>query len=165
MRLVEQLSNATQAQELQTYCQHTPLADITDWTDGRVHQRFKTSGYFTESRELALQMSLDEITLTEKRIDKKLHRFMVVFIYLLNLNPRVRFNKSNTPLSIVIPSRYDNSTLDTFLQPLVDECKHLPRYEIPAVDASRGNADCTLKAHLVLVIGDGRAVARAMGMN
>ena len=73
-------------------------------------------------------MSLDEITLTEKRIDKKLHKVMVVFIYLLNLKPQVRFNKSNTLLSMVIPGGYDNNTLDTFLQPLVDECRHLSRY-------------------------------------
>ena len=125
MRLVEQFSNAARAQELQTYCRHTSSADITDWTDGSVYQRLKTSGYFTYSRELALQMSLNEITFTEKRIYKNLHKVMVVFIYLLNLNPRIRFSKSNTPLSIVIPSGYDNSTLDTFLQPLVDECKHL----------------------------------------
>ena len=102
--------------------------------------------------------------LTEKRIDKKLHKVMVVFIYLLNLNPRVRFNKSSTLLSTIIPSGYDNSTLDTFLQPLVDECKHLSRYGILAVDASRETADFTLKSYLVLVIGDCRAVGKAMGM-
>ena len=64
MRRVEQFSNAARAQELQTYCQHTSSADITDWADGCVYQRLKTSGYFTDSREFALQMSLDEITLT-----------------------------------------------------------------------------------------------------
>ena len=55
MRLVEQFSNAARAQELQTYCQHTTSADTTDLTDGSVYQRLKTSGCFTESRELALK--------------------------------------------------------------------------------------------------------------
>ena len=164
MRLVAQFSNAARAQELQTYSQHRPSANMTDWTDGRIYRRLKGSGYFTDGRDLALQMSLDEITLTGKRVDKKLHKVMVVFIYLLNLHPRVRFNKSNTLLSTVIPSGYDNSTIDTFLQPLMDECRYLSQYGVPAVDASRGNAEFTLKAHLVLVTGDGRAVAKAMGM-
>ena len=138
VRLVEQFRNTARAQELQAYHQRKPSADMTDWTDGRIYQRLKVNGYFTDSRELALQMSLDEIVLTEKRMDKKLHKVMVVFIYLLNLNPRLRFNKSNTLLSMVIPGGYDNSTLDTFLQPLVDECRHLSRYGVPAIDASRG---------------------------
>ena len=89
---------------------------------------------------------------------------MILFIYLLNLNLRVRFNRSNTLLSTIIPSGYDNSTLDTFLQPLVDECKQISRYGIPAVDASRGNAEFTLKSHLIFVTGGDRAVAKAMGM-
>ena len=40
----------------------------------------------------------------------------------------------------------------------------ISRYGIPEVDASRGNAEFTLKAHLVLVTDDGRAVAKAIGM-
>jgi hypothetical protein len=163
-RLVEQFCNATRARELQSFHRHISLQDMTDWIHGRVYQRLKAEGFFRDCRELAVQMSLDEITLTEKRMDKNLHKVMVVFIYLLNLDPRVRFNKSNTLLSMVIPGGYDNNTLDTFLQPLVDELKLLSIDGVPAVDASRGNEKFRLRAHLVLVTGDGRAVAKAMGM-
>ena len=163
MRLVEQFRNAIRARELQTSYQRGPSEAMTDWVDGRIYQRLKADGYFSDAREIALQMSLDEITLTNKKVDARLHKVMVVFVYILNLDPEVRFNKSNTLLSIVIPGGYDNSTLDTFLQPLVDECRALSR-GVPAIDASRGGEDFTLKAHLVLVTGDGRAVAKAMGM-
>ena len=109
-------------------------------------------------------MSLDEITLTEKRIEKKLHKLVVVFIYLLNLKPQVCFNKSNTLLSIVIPGRYDNNTLDSYLQPFEDECRYLSEYGVSAVDASRGDTGFRFKVHLVLVTVDDCAVAKAMGM-
>ena len=47
-------------------------------------------------------MSLDKITLINKKVDARLYKVMVVFVYILNLNLEVRFNKSNTLLSIVI---------------------------------------------------------------
>ena len=60
-------------------------------------------------------MLLDKITLTNKKVDARLYKVIVVFMYILNLNLEVRFNKSNILLSIVILGRYNNSTLDTFL--------------------------------------------------
>ena len=163
-RLLEQFRNAERARELQVCHTRERSADMTDWVDGHVYRKLRRQGHFTDPRELGLQLALDEIVLTGARVDNKVHKVMVVFVYLLNLDPKVRFNKSNTLLSIVIPSGYSNHSLDTFLQPLVEECVELSTVGIEGEDASDNNSKFTLKAHLILVTGDGRAVAKAMGM-
>ena len=60
--------------------------------------------------------------LITKRVNKTLHKVIAVFVYILNLLLRVRFNKHNTLLTIVIPRGYNNNILDTFLQLLIDKC-------------------------------------------
>lgn len=118
-----------------------------------------------EPREVAFQVILDEITLTNKQICKNIHKVVAVFIYVLNLHPHVRFAKVNSLLSMVIPGGYLNEELNTFLWPLVNEFKHLSQTGVTAKDASRPEMlHFQLRSHLILVTGDGRAIAKAMGM-
>src|SRR5579871_1746895 len=65
--------------------------------------------------------------------------------------------------SIVIPGPKKPKDINSFLRPLVDELITLDNGDITAVDGDTGE-EFTLHAHVLMVTGDGPAVADAMGM-
>ncbi len=65
--------------------------------------------------------------------------------------------------SIVIPGPKKPKDINSFLRPLVDELTTLENGHITATDGDTGE-EFTLRAHVLMVTGDGPAAADAMGM-
>lgn len=65
--------------------------------------------------------------------------------------------------SIVIPGPKKPKDINSFLRPLVDELIELDNGQVTAVDGDTGK-EFVLRAHVLIVTGDGPATAEAMGM-
>jgi hypothetical protein len=84
-----------------------------------------------------------------------------VVLYLLNLHPGTRESASNALVTHLIPGSFDKAFIDTWLSPLVTELLELHGGVATYDGASQG--DFTLQAHVILVTGDGPAIAEVMG--
>jgi hypothetical protein len=65
--------------------------------------------------------------------------------------------------SVIIPGPKKPKDINSFLRPLVDELIALENGQVTAVDADTGK-EFILRAHVLIVTGDGPATAEAMGM-
>jgi hypothetical protein len=65
--------------------------------------------------------------------------------------------------SIIIPGPKKAKDINSFLRPLVDELIALENGQVTAVDGDTGK-EFVLRAHILIVTGDGPATADAMGM-
>jgi hypothetical protein len=105
---------------------------------------------------------LDAIGLV--RNAKKRQTVTPVVLYLLNLHPGTRESDSNALVTHVIPGGFVKEFVDTWLHPLVTELLDLDN-GVDAHDGASGDnsTDFTLRAHVILVTGDGPAIADVMG--
>ena len=81
----------------------------------------------------------------------------------LNLPPDQRYKVTNILPSIIIPGPKKPKDINSFLRPLIDELTILETGHSTIVDGDNGEV-FTLRAHVLMVTGDGPAVADAMGM-
>ena len=82
-------------------------------------------------------------------------------LYLLNLHPSIREDASNTLTTHLIPGGFNKEFVDTWLDPLVTELREL--HDGVNVYDGALSRDFMLKAHVILVTGDGPAIADVMG--
>ena len=81
----------------------------------------------------------------------------------LNLPPDLRYQIKNILAGIIIPGPRQPKDYNSFLRPLVDELELLGNGSLSAMDGDTGEM-FTLRAHVLIVTGDGPATASAMGM-
>jgi hypothetical protein len=130
-----------------------------DVFDGSWFKECWAEGYFQDHRDLAMRLTLDAIGTVKHA--KKRQTITPVVIYLLNLHPNTREQASNALTTHIIPGGFDKDYTDTWLHPLVAELHQL-RYGIEVYDGA-SEENFTLKAHIILVTGDGPAIADVMG--
>jgi hypothetical protein len=130
-----------------------------DVFDGCWFRELWTGGRFRDHRDLAIRLTLDAVGTVKN--PKKRQSITPVVIYILNLPPTIRDDATNALITHVIPGGFDKEYADTWLQPLMDELHQL-RGGIDGYDGSR-KEDFQITAHLILVTGDGPAIADIMG--
>lgn len=81
----------------------------------------------------------------------------------LNLPPDQRYKVDNILSSILIPGPKKPKDINSFLRPLVDELIDLENGRVTVADGDTGEK-FVLRAHVLMVTGDGPAAADAMGM-
>ena len=153
-RLRLQYQAASRARVLSNYRQSFTEEDgrtkSRDVFDGDLYHGFHRNelGLFQDRRDIALQMSLDGVQVTNLGH----HEVTPVILINLNLPPEERVKVDNILASMVIPGPQKPKELDTFLQPLVEELKQLDR----GVEAYDANTGCTfnLKAWVMMVTGN-----------
>jgi hypothetical protein len=93
----------------------------------------------------------------------KFSQITPIILINLNLPPDQRYKNENILTSTIIPGPRKPKDINSFLRPLVDELEVLGQTGVTAFD---GEAQETfkLKAHALIVTGDGPAAADAMGM-
>jgi hypothetical protein len=163
-RLRLQYSHPARSSELSSYRATFDPSQPDDGTrgdifDGCWFRECWADGYFQDHRDLAMRLTIDAISTVKN--PKKRQSITPVVIYLLNLHPTLRDNASNTLTTHIIPGGFDKDYVDTWLYPLITELNQL-REGVDAYDGA-SNQDFTLKAHVILVTGDGPAVADVMG--
>ena len=131
----------------------------TDVFDGAWYQECWSNGHFRDHRDLAIRLTLDAIGTVKH--PRRRQNITPVVLYLLNLHPSTREDASNAVTTHIIPGGFDKDFADTWLQPLVTELHEL-HYGVDAYDGA-SNQDFVLKAHVILVTGDGPAIADIMG--
>jgi hypothetical protein len=131
-----------------------------DIFDGCWFRECWENGYFQDHRDLAMRLTIDAISTVKN--PKKRQTVTPVVIYLLNLHPSIRDEASNTLTTHIIPGGFDKDYTDTWLSPLVTELDQL-RQGVNGYDGALGQ-DFNLYAHVILVTGDGPAIADVMGM-
>lgn len=165
-RLRLQYRNASRAQVLSNYrhsfTEEDSRTKSRDFFDGDLYHGFHRNelGLFQDRRDIALQMTLDGVQVTNQRN----HEVTPVVLINLNLPPEERVKIENIMASMVIPGPQKPKEIDTFLQPLVEELKQLDR----GVQAYDANTGCTfnLKAWVTMVTGNSprvRNIADAIG--
>lgn len=82
-------------------------------------------------------------------------------LYILNLHLSIRENASNALTTHLIPGGFNKDFVNTWLDPLVTELLGLHGGINVYDEAARG--DFILRAHVILVTGDGPAIADVMG--
>lgn len=92
---------------------------------------------------------------------KKRQLVTPVVLYILNLDPSTRESGSSSLVTHLILSGHDKEYIDTWLSPLVTKLLVLHNGVDSYDGASRD--DFTLRAHVILVTGDGPAIADVMG--
>ena len=130
-----------------------------DVFDGKWFRECWADGYFQDDRDLALRLTLDAIGTVKH--PKKRQTVTPVVLYLLNLHPSIREDASNALTTHLIPGGFDKNFVDTWLEPLVTELLELHN-GINIYDGASGE-DFILKAHVIIVTGDGPAIADVMG--
>jgi len=130
-----------------------------DVFDGDWFRECWSAGYFQDNRHLALRLTLDAIGTVKH--PKKRQTVTPVVLYILNLHPSIRENASNALTTHLIPGGFNKDFADTWLDPLVTELRELHSGVNVHDGESRG--DFILKAHVILVTGDGPAIADVMG--
>ena len=161
-RLKLQYSNSDRATILSTYRANlTPSADgsMRDFFDGDLYRQFHVDQLklFQDSRDVALQLSIDGVQVTNKR---NFEITPVIFIN-LNLPPDQRYKIENIMASAIIPGPKKSKDIDSFLRPMIDELKML-HDGIDCYDAAT-NSHFTLHAWITMTTGDGPAIADIMG--
>lgn len=103
-----------------------------DFFDGDLFQNFHRQelGLFDDPRDIAFQLSLDGVQLTNLRH----HEVIPVILCNINLPPEERYQAKNILPSMVIPGPKKPRQIDSFLFPLVQELLHLNE-GIDAMDA------------------------------
>jgi hypothetical protein len=144
----------SRAKTLQTY--HLPWSTspinsnppISDWWSGQRYRDLRRNGFLSESTDIALQMTLDGVGLTQRG-----PHFSTCPVILLNNNipPAERFKKRNILLSLIIPGPEKHKNLDSFLFPLIEELKQLGQ-GVQAYD-SYNRRSFILRTHMVVVSG------------
>jgi Transposase family tnp2 len=153
-RLKYQYRNAFRARVLSNYrhsfTEEDSRAKWGDFFDGDLYHGFHQIelGLFQDRRDIALQMSLDGVQLTNLGH----HEVTPVILINLNLPPEERVKVDNILASMIIPGPQKPKDLDTFLQPLVEELKLLDR-GVEAYDANTGST-FNLKAWVTMVTGN-----------
>jgi hypothetical protein len=93
---------------------------------------------------------------------KKRQSVTPVVIYILNLQSDIRDDALNALVTHIIPGGFDKDYADTWLQPLVSELHQL-HYGVDSYDGALRH-NFSLKAYVILVTGDGPAIADVMGI-
>lgn len=94
---------------------------ISDVFDGFRYKTLVSSGFFSDSRDIALIASTDGYQIfCQKRND-----CWVILLINANLPPDVRVKRENLMISALIPGPKEPKNFNSFLQPLVDELKQL----------------------------------------
>jgi hypothetical protein len=163
-RLRLQYSNAERSQELSSYrASFNPAGPndghCNDVFDGDWFRQCWMDGYFHDNRDIALRLTLDAIGVVKHPQKRQL--VTPVVLYLLSLPPDTRDDATNALTTHLIPGGYNKEFIDTWLEPLVTELLELHRGVQAYYGASRG--DFTMRAHVIMVTGDGPAVADMMG--
>jgi hypothetical protein len=163
-RLRLQYSNAKRSQGLSSHRASFDPAQPdsghrNDVLDGDWFRQCWDDGYFHDNRDLALRLTLDGIGVVKH--PKKRQLITPVVLYLLNLHPSIRENASNALVTHLIPGGFSKDFMDTWLHPLVEELLQL-HDGVPTYDGA-SRREFTLRAHLILVTGDGPAIADVMG--
>jgi hypothetical protein len=163
-RLAIQYHSATRSRQLTTYRREFPTLDgtVKDVFDGKWFRECCDIGYFTDPRTLALRITLDGIGLTKNTRPEQ--KITPVVIYLLNLHPSIRDQHANALTSFVIPGSFKEEYIDTWLNPLMTELRTLCGGVSGVWDGATGES-FVLRAHPILVTGDGQAVADIMVSN
>jgi hypothetical protein len=163
-RLKLQYRNPIRAKTLIEYrenlLQSAHVGELADFFSGKLFNEFHIHelGLFRDPHDIALHMSLDGVQLTNMGH----HEVTPVIFVNLNLPPEERYQKKNILAGVVIPGLKKPRELDTFLRPLVDELLLLDK-GVDAFDSYR-MAPFQLKAWVMMVTGDGPALANAIGM-
>jgi hypothetical protein len=163
-RLRLQYSSARRSQELSSYRASFDPAQPdnghrNDVLDRDWFRQCWEDGYFRDNRDLALRLTLDAIGVVKQ--PKKRQVITPVVLYLLNLHPSTRESASNALVTYLIPGSFNKAFIDTWLSPLIAELLELHSGVAAYDGASQG--DFTLRAHVILVTGDGPAIAEVMG--
>jgi hypothetical protein len=164
-RLRFQYKAELRSRAMQTYCGQffdKPIEythqTIKDWWCGSIFRELRQNGLFTQCTDIALQIALDGVGIT-KRTN---HTSTPVILINYNLPPAMRYQKYNILLAMSIPGPKKYKSLDSFLYPLVEELEMLGA-GINAYDGYR-KQHFLLRAHPVVVTGDGPAISEAIGM-
>ena len=162
-RLQLQYANSERAYTLQSYpasleMDSTPGEMRDFWDADHFRKLHDKDGLFTDSRDLALQLSADGVAIVRQK------NFSVWPVILLNYNlpPRERVKARNIILVGIIPGPHHPRDIDSFLEPLIQEMALLRR-GVTAYDAYHEQL-FQLKAHIVSVSGDTPAIAMMMRM-
>jgi hypothetical protein len=163
-RLRLQYNHSARSNQLSSYRATFDPSQPDDGTrqdvfDGCWFRECCANGYFQDHRDIALRLTLDAIGIVKN--PKKRQTLTPVVIYLLNLHPSVRDDSSNAMTTHIIPGGFNKDYMDTWLHPLVKELDQL-RDGVDAYDGA-SHQQFILKAHLILVTGDGPAIADVMG--
>jgi hypothetical protein len=165
-RLIRQYANALQSEKLQSY-RHTfaarQRAMYEDVFSGAWYKEccdVNGLGKFTDRRDVALRMSIDGIGLVENA--KSHQQVTPVVLYNCNIHPSERDKAENAIPSIIIPGTANHAYINTFLWPLFNELMQLNQ-GVHDVHDGHSNESFTLRAHVILVTGDGPAIAQVMG--
>jgi hypothetical protein len=165
-RFIRQYANALQSEKLQSY-RHTfatrQRATYEDVFSGAWYKEccdINGMGLFTDRRDLALRMSIDGIGLVENA--KSCQQVSPVVLYNCNIHPSERDKPEYAMLVINVPGTAKHTYINTFLWPLVNELEQLSQ-GVPEVHDGHSNEVFTLRAHVILVTGDGPAIAQVMG--
>jgi hypothetical protein len=163
-RLQLQYNHAARSEQLSSYRATFDPARPDDGSrndvlDGSWFRECWADGYFRDDRDLAIRLTLDAVGTVKN--PKKRQSVTPVVMYILNLPSHVRDDASNALVTHIIPGGFDKDYADTWLYPLVSEL-HLLRHGIRSYDGA--SKQCfPLKAHVILVTGDGPAIAEVMG--
>ena len=153
-RLLIQYADKDRARQLRVYREEFTLAtepaNIKDVFDGAWFRECHSNGYFQDTRDLALRLSLDSIGLTENAPPQL--KVTPVVLFNLNLHPSIRDKAANSLTSFIIPGSFSAERIDTWLQPLMEELKFLQQ-GIPNIWDAYLEQRFTLRAHIILVTG------------
>ena len=116
--------------------------------------------YFRDPHDIALRISLDGIGLVNT--PRQSQTVTPVVIYNLNLHPTDRNEASNALTVLTIPGSPKSEFIDTWLHPLMQELRLL-QLGIHGVYDGYTKRPFMLRAHPILVTGDGKAIAQIMG--
>lgn len=162
-RLILQYSHAQRAQELagyrDTFHPDQPRTVWRDVFDGDWYRECWANGYFRDPHNIALRISLDGIGLVNT--PRQSQTVTPVVIYNLNLHPTDR-NEASNALTVIIPGSPKSEFMDTWLHPLMQELRLL-QLGIHGVYDGYTKRPFMLRAHPILVTGDGKAIAQIMG--
>lgn len=164
-----------------------PYLPLSDWWDGMIYREYLAEKGIlhprtgADIRDMALSIGLDGVPLGE-RGDAHPRSVTPVIIKVLNLPPHVRQNRRQTILCCVLPGPGEPSDLTTWLYPIWKDLELLgegivaldassrvglePDEHVPPAEAEVARHVVratpaqyfTLKAYLVLAIGDQKAI-------
>ncbi|KAE8229476.1 hypothetical protein CF326_g5555, partial [Tilletia indica] len=95
----------------------TPHHRFQDWSDGAIHRHLKEKGLFTDPRHDAFILSTDGAHMTDKRDSNA----WIVLLTSLSTPIELRFRRTETFISTVVPGPNNPIDLDSFLWPILEE--------------------------------------------
>jgi len=122
--------------------------------------------FFSDSRDIALGLSLDGFTFYEdlgRKESKNTYNSWALILINYNLPPDQRTLQKNIIFLCFIPGPGQPKDLNSFLVSLVEELTHLARGIPNTYDADTCTFFC-LHAYLIIVFGDMPAIVKAMCM-